>query len=52
MMICKKCKSYMQWYMEYHFGQPYIGYKCGCCGYDTNGQKIVCDTRLSYLKQR
>ena len=48
-MICEKCKSYMKWYIEYSFGQVHTGYKCMCCGYDTNKQKIVYNTRTELI---
>lgn len=35
MKICPKCNQLMTWYMTYNSGNPYCGYHCNNCGYDT-----------------
>lgn len=35
MEICPKCHQLMTWYMTYNSGNPYCGYHCNNCGYDT-----------------
>lgn len=35
MEICPKCHQQMTWYMTYNSGNPYCGYHCNNCGYDT-----------------
>ena len=35
MEICPKCHQNMTWYMTYKCGNPYAGWHCNNCGYDT-----------------